>query len=88
MKFSRIFRMRDLAIQWDNAHDMQAFDGARTPWFTPALGKASSSGLVRLGDHVPGGRRTRLSLLLRQLWRADFVEPKDMQAMVDLAKRH
>ena len=42
----------ELSIQWDCAHDMQAYDGAREAWFS---GKQSGieERLIRIGDYIP-----------------------------------
>lgn len=74
----------ELSIQWDCAHDMQAFDGARTPWFTPAK-QGIIDRLVRLGNHVPGDVEMGYHFCYGSYGGRHFVEPKDMAAMVELA---
>jgi hypothetical protein len=72
-----------LSIQWDCAHDMQAFDGARTPWFTPAR-EGIIERLARLGDRVPADVDLGYHLCYGSFGGRHFVEPKDAAAMVDL----
>jgi len=74
----------DLSIQWDCAHDMQAFDGARTPWFTPAR-QGIIDRLARLGDAVPGDVEMGYHFCYGSYGGRHFVEPKSTAAMVDLA---
>lgn len=74
----------ELSIQWDCAHDMQAFDGARTPWFTPAR-EGIIDRLVRLGNHVPADVEMGYHFCYGSYGGRHFVEPKDMAAMVELA---
>ena len=73
----------DLSIQWDCAHDMQAFDGARTPWFSPAK-PGIIDRLVRLGQAVPEGVELGYHLCYGSFGGRHFVEPKDAAAMVEL----
>jgi hypothetical protein len=72
-----------LAIQWDCAHDMQAFDGARTPWFEPAR-EGIIARLARIGDRVPAGVELGYHLCYGSFGGRHFVEPEDAGAMVDL----
>lgn len=72
-----------LAIQWDCAHDMQAFDGARKPWFEPAKAGIIDR-LVRIGHRVPPGVELGYHLCYGSFGGRHFVEPKDATAMVDL----
>lgn len=72
-----------LAIQWDCAHDMQAFDGARTPWFEPAKAGIVDR-LVRIGNRVPAGVDLGYHLCYGSFGGRHFVEPKDAGAMVEL----
>lgn len=71
-----------LAIQWDCAHDMQAFDGARKPYFDDA-----ESGLIerwiRVGNAVPATVQMGYHLCYGSLGGKHFVEPKDMYKMVE-----
>ena len=73
----------DLSIQWDCAHDMQAYDGARTPWFTPAR-EGIIERLVRLGNHVPAAVELGYHLCYGSFGGRHFVEPKDAAGMTDL----
>lgn len=75
---------KDLSIQWDCAHDMQAFDGARTPWFTPAK-QGIIDRLIKLGDAVPSGVEMGYHFCYGSFGGRHFVEPKDTAAMVELA---
>lgn len=72
-----------LAIQWDCAHDMQAFEGARTPWFTPAK-PGIVERLVRIGNRVPATVELGYHLCYGSFGGRHFVEPKDAGAMVEL----
>ena len=72
-----------LAIQWDCAHDMQAFDGARVPWFTPAK-EGIIQRLAFLGDQVPAGVDMGYHLCYGSFGGKHFVEPRDAGAMVEL----
>lgn len=72
-----------LSIQWDCAHDMQAFDGAREPWFAPAR-EGIVERLVAIGYRVPRGAELGYHLCYGSFGGKHFVEPKDARAMVDL----
>ena len=74
----------DLSIQWDCAHDMQAFDGARTPWFMPAK-PGIIERLVRLGNRVPVEVELGYHLCYGSFGGRHFVEPKDAGAMAELS---
>jgi len=74
----------DLSVQWDCAHDMQAFDGARTPWFEPA-GAGIIERLVRIGNRVPPAVELGYHLCYGSFGGRHFVEPADTGAMVRLA---
>ena len=74
---------KELSIQWDCAHDMQAFDGARTPWFAPSRDGIIER-LVRIGTRVPEGVELGYHLCYGSFGGRHFVEPTDSQAMVDL----
>ena len=75
-----------LAIQWDCAQDMQAYDGARQTYF-----EDSRDGLVerwlRIAAHVPGEIEMGYHLCYGSLGGKHFVEPKDMASMVEGANR-
>ena len=73
----------DLSIQWDCAHDMQAYDGARTPWFTPAK-EGIIERLVHLGEQVPQDVELGYHLCYGSFGGRHFVEPKDGGAMAEL----
>jgi len=73
----------ELAIQWDCAHDMQAVEGARTPWFEPAK-EGIFDRLARLGDAVPAGVELGYHLCFGTYGGRHFVEPKSAAAMVEL----
>jgi len=74
----------DLAIQWDCAHDMQAFDGARIPWFEPAR-EGIIERLVRIGERVPAAVELGYHLCYGSFGGRHFVEPRDSGAMTELA---
>ena len=73
-----------LSIQWDCAHDMQAFDGARTPWFAPVK-PGIAERLVRLGNRVPEAVDLGYHLCYGSFGGRHFVEPESMAAMVELS---
>jgi hypothetical protein len=73
----------ELAIQWDCAHDMQAYDGARQAWFEPAR-EGIVERLARIGDAVPRKIELGYHLCYGSFGGRHFVEPKDARAMVDL----
>ena len=70
-----------IAIQWDCAHDMQAYDGARECWFEPA-NPGIVERLVRIGNAVPADIEMGYHLCYGSFGGKHFVEPKDMGAMV------
>ena len=75
----------ELAIQWDCAHDMQAYDGeARKPWF-PDTERGIEQRLIRIGQHVPPSVELGYHFCYGSFGGKHFVEPKDMGAMVRLA---
>jgi methionine synthase II (cobalamin-independent) len=75
----------ELAIQWDCAHDMQAYDGeARKPWF-PDTEHSIEARLIRIGQHVPPAVELGYHFCYGSFGGKHFVEPKDMGAMVRLA---
>jgi hypothetical protein len=73
-----------LAIQWDCAHDMQAYDDARDAWFEPKH-QGIVDRLVRLGEAVPHEVEMGYHLCYGSFGGKHFVEPKDTGAMVRLA---
>lgn len=74
-----------LSIQWDCAHDVQAFDGARDAWFTPV-----KDGIVRriaeAGDRIPTDIDCGYHLCYGSFGGRHFVEPKSAGAMVELTR--
>ena len=75
----------ELALQWDCAHDMQAYDGeARKPWF-PDTERGIERRLIRIGEHVPAAVELGYHFCYGSFGGKHFVEPKDMGAMVRLA---
>ncbi|MCY4550144.1 MAG: hypothetical protein OXC28_17385 [Defluviicoccus sp.] len=75
-----------IAWQWDNAHDMQAFDGARQSYF-PFHRDGIAERLVACGEAIPAGIEMGYHLCYGSFGGRHFVEPRDMGAMVDLANR-
>ena len=73
-----------LSIQWDCAHDMQAYDGAREPWF-PDPQRGIESRLICIGEHVPADVELGYHFCYGSFGGRHFVEPKDLAAMVSLA---
>lgn len=71
-----------LAIQWDCAHDMQAFDGARQTYFEDSKGGLIER-WVRAGNAVPKSVEMGYHLCYGSLGGKHFVEPKDMGDMVE-----
>jgi len=74
----------ELAIQWDCAHDMQAYDGARPAWFSNTQSGIKTR-LIRVGQHIPGDVELGYHFCYGSFGGKHFVEPKDMGAMVRLA---
>lgn len=73
----------DLAIQWDCAHDMQAFDGARRAYFSlPREGIIER--LVALGSKIPTNVELGYHFCYGSFGGRHFVEPKDMRALVNI----
>jgi hypothetical protein len=75
---------RELAIQWDCAHDMQAYDGARPAWFSNTQSGIEAR-LIHLGAHIPADVELGYHFCYGSFGGKHFVEPKDMGAMVRLA---
>ena len=89
-----------LSLQWDCAHDMQAFDrdalnaavasgripstADRDPWFQPAKAGIADR-LVRLGNLVPPDVELGYHLCYGSYGGRHFVEPLSMVAMVELS---
>ena len=74
----------ELAIQWDCAHDMQAYDGARDTWFSHKQSGIEGR-LIRIGEHVAADVELGYHFCYGSFGGKHFVEPKDMGAMVRLA---
>lgn len=75
-----------LALQWDCAHDMQAYDNARKTYFdNPQDGLVER--WIRIGNRVPADVQLGYHLCYGSLGGKHFVEPNDMGAMVDAATR-
>ena len=75
-----------IAWQWDNAHDMQAFDGARQSYF-PFHWDGIAQRLIECGDAIPAGIEMGYHFCYGSFGGRHFVEPRDMGAMVELANR-
>ena len=75
-----------LAIQWDNAHDMQAFEGARQSYF-PFHQDGIAERLIKLGDYVPADIELGYHFCYGSFGGKHFVEPVNMTPMVELANR-
>ena len=76
----------ELAIQWDNAHDMQAFEGARQSYF-PFHQDGIADRLIKFGDYVPADIELGYHFCYGSFGGKHFVEPVNMAPMVDLANR-
>ena len=75
-----------IAWQWDNAHDMQAFDGARQSYF-PFHKDGIAERLIECGEAVPSGIEMGYHFCYGSFGGKHFVEPRDTGAMVELANR-
>lgn len=80
---------RELAIQWDAAHEVQNLAGAREGWFgDPAREEAEIlNRLARLGDHIPEGVELGYHLCYGDFGHRHVVEPTDTALMVRLANK-
>ena len=76
----------DLSIQWDCAHDMQAFDNARPVYFDDRY-QGIADRLIRIGEWVPMNVELGYHFCYGSLGGKHFIEPKTMGPMVDLANR-
>ena len=74
----------ELAIQWDCAHDMQAYDGASEAWFSDKQSGIEAR-LIRIGEHIPADVELGYHFCYDSFGGRHFVEPKDMSAVVRLA---
>lgn len=72
-----------IAIQWDCAHDMQAYDGARETWFEPSR-PGIVDRLIRIGNHIPADIEMGYHLCYGSFGGKHFVEPADTASMVAL----
>lgn len=72
-----------LAVQWDSAHDTQAFDGARQAWFAPAR-EGIIDRLTALGERLPADVELGYHFCYGSFGGRHFVEPASTKAMVDL----
>lgn len=76
----------ELALQWDCAHDMQAYDNARTTYFDhPQDGLVER--WIRIGNRVPADVQLGYHFCYGSLGGKHFVEPTDMGAMAEAATR-
>jgi hypothetical protein len=74
-----------LAIQWDAAHDMQAYEGARAAWFTPAR-EGIIDRLVDIAHFVPQQVQLGYHLCFGAFGGRHYVEPKDAGTMVEVTR--
>ena len=75
-----------IAWQWDNAHDMQAFDGARQCYF-PFHKDGIVERLIACGEAIPTDIEMGYHFCYGSFGGKHFVEPRDTGAMVELANR-
>jgi hypothetical protein len=80
---------RELAIQWDAAHEVQNLEGAREGWFGDLEREEEEilDRLVRLGDHVPERVELGYHLCYGDFGHRHVIEPKDTGLMVRLANK-
>lgn len=78
---------RNLAIQWDAAHEVQNLEGAREGWFDTREREETEiiDRLVRLGEYVPETIELGYHLCYGDFGHRHVVEPKDTALMVRLA---
>lgn len=76
----------ELAWQWDNAHDMQAFDGGRQSYFAFHQDGIAER-LIKCGNAIPDAIELGYHFCYGSFGGKHFMEPKDMSAMVNLANR-
>jgi len=72
-----------LSFQWDCAHDVQAYDGAREPWFTPGR-EGIVARMVAAGNRIPADVDMGFHLCYGSFGGRHFVEPRSTQAMVEI----
>lgn len=75
-----------LSIQWDVAHDMQTYEGARQCYFAFHQDGIVAR-LVKMGALVPDDVALGYHLCYGNFGGKHFVEPRDMAPMVDLSNR-
>jgi len=75
-----------LALQWDVARDMLAYEGAVLTYFTPAQ-EGIAARLIRIGNAVPADVELGFHLCYGTFGGRHLIEPADMQSMVELANR-
>jgi hypothetical protein len=80
---------RDLAIQWDAAHEITNLEGAREGWFDTLEREEAEviDRLVRLGNHVPEGVELAYHLCYGDFNHQHLVEPKDTALMVRFSNK-
>ena len=76
----------ELAIQWDSARDMLAFDGAVQAYFSDVKGGIAER-LARIASYVPADVELGFHFCYGTFGGRHLIEPKDMGAMVDLYNR-
>ena len=64
----------ELAIQWDCAHDMQAYDGAREAWFSDRQSGIEAR-LIRIGEHISADVELGYHFCYGSFGGRHFVEP-------------
>jgi hypothetical protein len=74
----------EICIQWDAAHDMQAYEGAREAWFAPAK-EGIIERLAEIASYVPPSVELGYHLCFGAFGNRHYVEPKDAATMVEVA---
>lgn len=77
----------ELAIQWDDAHEIENLDGARAHWPEENPEEAILARMTRLGDHVPAGIELGHHFCYGDFGHKHIIEPRDMELMVRIANR-
>jgi hypothetical protein len=80
---------KELAIQWDAAHEVQNLEGARAGWFDNLEQEEEEiiDRLVRLGNHIPDDVELGYHLCYGDFGHRHVIEPKDTGLMVRLANK-
>jgi hypothetical protein len=80
---------KDLAIQWDCAHEITNLDGARNGWFENLNDEEHEilDRLVRLGNHIPNGVELGYHFCYGDFNHQHVIEPKDAGLMVRVANK-